>query len=654
MNDMGYFRIAAAVPAVKPGALKDNADAMIHAFTKACDGGADLVLFPELSITGYSCGDLFLQSRLLDEAESQAARLVEETAARGALMIFGMPLARQGKLFNVAVVVRGGTEILGVVPKTYVPDSQEYYENRWFASGDEARFSRITLAGQRVPFGTDLIFRHEEDRRSSFAVEICEDLWGPIPPSSRHAVAGAQMLFNLSASTELVGKADYRRSLVTQQSASCVAAYAYASSGPGESTTDVVFGGHAMIAENGRLLAESERFSSGTEIIYADVDTELLDHERRVARAFGPAGRRELGDTVYRTVGFGGRLRSRGESFESSLRPLDPHPFVPADPTERNERCQEISAIQAAGLATRLERTGIRSVVIGLSGGLDSTLALLVAVRAFERLALPMDGIYGITMPGFGTTDRTLGNVEKLCGGLGLSLERIDIQEACRVQMADLKHSGEPDDVAYENVQARYRTAVLMNRANMVGGLVVGTGDLSELALGWCTYNGDHMSMYAVNTGVPKTLVQYLVRWAAETWVPDAVKPVLIDILETPISPELLPPDAGGAIAQKTEETIGPYELHDFFLYHAIRHGFGPRKVLGLARQAFLDSYDGEELTKWLRVFYRRFFSQQFKRSCLPDGPKVGTIALSPRGDWRMPSDADVGAWLDELEETGT
>ena len=652
MSDMGYFRVAAAVPAVKPAAVRDNADAIIHAFINACEKGSDLVLFPELSITGYTCADLFLQSRLLAEAEIQAARIIEETSARSSLLIFGMPLARQGRLFNVAVVVRGGTEILGIVPKTYIPDSREYYENRWFASADEATFTHVTLAGQRVPFGTDLLFRHEDDRRTSFAVEICEDLWGPIPPSSRHAIAGAQMLFNLSASNELVGKADYRRSLVSQQSARCLAGYAYASAGPGESTTDTVYGGHALIAENGRILAESDRFPVGTEMVLSDIDTELLDHERRVSRTFGPSARRELAGAKYRTIWFGGRLQNHKGAAAVPLRPVDPHPFVPSDPAERDERCHEISSIQATGLATRLERTGIKNVVIGLSGGLDSTLALLVAVQAFERLVPPLEGIHAVTMPGFGTTGRTRANVEKLCEGLGIPLDTVDIRESCELQMKDLGHSGLPEDVAFENVQARYRTAVLMNKANMIGGLVIGTGDLSELALGWCTYNGDHMSMYAVNTGVPKTLVKYLVRWAAETRASAEVKDTLLDILDTPISPELLPPGKDDEIEQKTEDKIGPYELHDFFLFHAIRHGFGPAKVLALAELAFSENYGGETIVKWLKLFYSRFFSQQFKRSCLPDGPKVGTIALSPRGDWRMPSDADVTAWMKELEET--
>jgi len=654
MSDMGYFRVAAAVPAVRPAALKDNADAIIHAFIQACDKGSDLVLFPELSITGYTCADLFLQSRLLKEAEDQAARIIEETSARSSMMIFGMPLARHGRLFNVAVVVRGGTQILGIVPKTYIPDSREYYENRWFASADEAVFNQVTLAGQKVPFGTDLLFRHEDNRRTSFAVEICEDLWGPIPPSSKHAVAGAQMLFNLSASNELVGKADYRRSLVSQQSARCLAGYAYVSAGPGESTTDTVFGGHAIIAENGQILAESVRFPTGTEIILSDIDMNLLDHERRVSRAFGPSARRELKGIEYRTILFGGRLQNQTGNISKPLREVNPNPFVPSDPAERNERCQEIFSIQATGLATRLERTGIKNVVIGLSGGLDSTLALLVAVKAFQRLALPLEGIRAITMPGFGTTGRTLGNAEQLSGGFGISLENIDIRKSCELQLEELGHSGKPDDVAYENVQARYRTSILMNRANMIRGLVIGTGDLSELALGWSTYNGDHMSMYAVNTGVPKTLVKYLVQWAAETWAPGDVKATLLDILNTPISPELLPPGSDGEIEQKTEDRIGPYELHDFFLFHAIRHGFPPAKVLALAEQAYEGHYDKPVIRKWLKIFYSRFFSQQFKRSCLPDGPKVGTIALSPRGDWRMPSDADVSAWMKELEEEKT
>jgi len=646
MKNMGYFRVAAAVPSVKPSAMLENSDAIINAFFSACDEGADIVLFPELSITGYSCADLFLQSNLLREAEKQAVRIISEISARGALMVFGMPISQNGRLFNCAVVVRSGKEILGVIPKTYVPDSREYYENRWFASSDEAVSTEVTLAQQRVPFGTNLIFTHEKDARISFAVELCEDLWSPIPPSSRHAIAGAQMLFNLSASNELVGKADYRRALVSQQSARCLAGYIYSSAGPGESSSDTVFGGHAIISENGRILAETGRFSSATDIVSADIDLELLDHERRISRSFGPAARRELEHQNYRCIRFTGSVQALRGGTPRQIRPVDPHPFVPKDPRERENRCREISSIQIAGLATRMERVGLRNVIIGLSGGLDSTLALLVCVQAFERLALPREGINAITMPGFGTTERTLGNVDALCEGLEIELETIDIKDGCRAQMKELGHGGEPDGVVFENVQARYRTALLMNRANMVDGLVIGTGDLSELALGWCTYNGDHMSMYGVNCGVPKTLVRYLIEWSADTWVNEAVRSALLDVLATPISPELLPPGEDGEIRQLTEDRIGPYQLHDFFLYHAIRHGFSPPKVQALAERAFADIYDAQTILTWLKVFYTRFFSQQFKRSCLPDGPKVGTIALSPRADWRMPSDADVSAWL--------
>ena len=651
VRDSGYFRVAAAVPEVRPAAVRKNGDAIIHAFLEACERGADLVLFPELSVTGYTCADLFFQSRLLREAEDEARRIIDQTSARGALMIFGMPLARDGRIFNTAVIVRGGTEILGVVPKTYIPNSREFYEYRWFASADEAPFSETVLCGSAVPFGTDLLFRHEENENITFAVEICEDLWSPVPPSSRAALAGARMLFNLSASNELIGKADYRRSLVTGQSARCLAGYALVSAGPGESTTDTVFGGHALIAENGRMLAESERYPTASDIIYADFDTELLEHERRVSRTFGPTARSELRGRSCRTVEFGGRLRRTQTEEEGPLRPVNAHPFVPSDASERNERCREITAIQSTGLAARMAHTGLKDVVIGLSGGLDSTHALLVTVRAFERLNLPREGIHALTMPGFGTTERTRTNVEKLCAGLGIPLETLDIRAACEAQLKDLGHSGEPVDTAYENVQARCRTAVLMNRANMIGALVVGTGDLSELALGWCTYNGDHMSMYAVNSGVPKTLIRYLTDWLAESWAPSEITPILKDILDTPVSPELLPPDASGGIAQKTEETIGPYEIHDFFLYYAVHRGFGPSRVLAAAHRAFAGAYDKAELKKWLRVFYTRFFSQQFKRSCLPDGPKVGTISLSPRGDWRMPSDADAAIWLAELND---
>lgn len=650
MSTMGYFRIAATIPKVKPAAIRDNAKAIIQMFMKACDEGAELVLFPELALTAYTCGDLFLQSQLIQETEKEAIRIIEQSSARGALMIFGMPLSREGKLFNVAVVVRGGNEILGVIPKTYIPNSREYYENRWFASSDEASFDEISIGNQVVPFGTNLLFQHEDHKKTTFSVELCEDLWAPIPPSSHQAISGSQILFNLSASNDLVGKADYRRKLIAQQSARCLSGYVYTSAGSGESTTDAVFGGHALIAENGVILTESSRFSVNPELAIADIDVDLLDHERRISRTFSQSARRENHDRIHRRIQFGGRLHyHRGK--RTPIRPIDPHPFVPHELTERDARCSEISNIQAIGLATRLEHIGMKKVVIGLSGGLDSTLALLVTVKAFERMNLPREGIVSITMPGLGTSQHTLGNVKKLCDTVGINLETINIHDSCKRQMEELKHSGEPKDVAYENIQARYRTSLLMNRANMVNGLLVGTGDLSELALGWCTYNGDHMSMYCVNVGVPKTLVRYMVQWFADNGAHTELKCILEDILNTPVSPELLPPDKEGNISQKTEEVIGPYELHDFFLYHAIRHGFQPNKVLHMAVKAFEKIYEEKEIRHWLRFFYKRFFSQQFKRSCLPDGPKVGSVALSPRGDWRMPSDAEVGIWLEELED---
>ncbi|OQX29476.1 MAG: NAD(+) synthase [Spirochaeta sp. LUC14_002_19_P3] len=649
MSTMGYFRVAAAVPEVKPAAVRANGDALLCTFFEACEQGADLVLFPELALSGYSCGDLFLQTHLIQAAREEALRIIEAASAQDTLIVFGLPLSRGGRLYNTAVVAAKG-HVLGIVPKTCIPNAREYYEQRWFSSADEVPFSEVRFGREQVPFGSDLLFRHKTDCRAAFAVEICEDLWSPIPPSSRHAIAGAQLIFNLSASNEFVGKADYRRALTAQQSARCMAGYVYVSAGIGESTTDTVYGGHAIIAENGRILAESERFRDGSQILLMDIDTDLLDHERRVSSTFRSAIRRET-DINRRVIHFSRRLHEAHEAAGPGRRPVSPHPFVPDNAAERDERCREISAIQSAGLAARLKHTGLKAAVIGLSGGLDSTLALLVAIGAFKRLNLPLEGLYALTMPGFGTTGRTQGNAEKLCSGFGLRLETLDIRVACEAQMKDLNHSGEPSDRAYENIQARHRTAILMNKANMVGGLLVGTGDLSELALGWCTYNGDHISHYAVNCGVPKTLVRCLISWAAETWAPPGVKTVLEDILATPVSPELLPPGGGGEIVQKTEEEIGPYELHDFFLYYAIRHGFAPAKVLHLAETAFNGAHDASDIKKWLRVFYTRFFSQQFKRSCLPDGPKVGTIALSPRADWRMPSDADVSIWLEELDK---
>ena len=652
----GYVRVAAASPRVKVGAVGANTDAALALARQAEEDSCDVVVFPELCLTAYTCGDLFHQRALLDAAEEGLARFLDETREFMAVCALGAPVRLDGQLFNCAVAVQSG-RILAIVPKSYVPGYNEYYEPRWFAPADAARSKETRLAGQHAPFGCDLLLQAEKTPGFRVGLELCEDLWAPIPPSSHQALAGATVLLNLSASNDLVGKHDYRRSLVAQQSARCLAAYAYSSAGIGESTTDLVFGGHAILAENGAILAERERFRPGGELTFADVDLDFLQHERMenitfsrgIAREFTvPSGATAPSRPAYRQVTF--RPRHSAEPPLPLARAVEAYPFVPAEAARRKERCREIFAIQSTGLATRLQHTGCKDLVIGLSGGLDSTLALLVSVEALHRAGLERSGVHCLTMPGFGTTDRTRGNAERLCSSLALELTTIDIRESCRLHLSDIGHDGESADITFENAQARERTQILMDKANMLGALVVGTGDLSEMALGWCTYNGDHMSMYAVNVGVPKTLVKYLISYVADERVATDVADVLQDILDTPITPELLPPDENGEIAQKTEDVVGPYELHDFFLYQAVRCGFSPDKVLYLARQAFpVERYPDSTLATWLQVFYRRFFSQQFKRSCIPDGPKVGTVALSPRGDWRMPSDASPDEWLARL-----
>lgn len=639
----GFRRVAALVSPVRPADVPTNVAALIESARVAHGQDADVAVFPELAITGYTCADLFFQPALLDAAEAGLAAFLAGTRELDPLLVVGVPLRAGGALYNCAVVAHRGVP-LGVVPKTFLPNSREFYEKRWFAAAPQARCTTLSVAGHTVPFGTDLVFEDARDAGFAVGVEICEDLWSPLPPSTIAALNGATILCNLSASDELVGKADYRRALLLQQSARCLAAYAYAGAGPGESSTDLVFGGHTLVAENGRLLCEGERFAFQPRCFCADVDLDWLQAERHQTPSFAQAAATA---PAARRIAFGGKVRTLPPA--TLLRAVDPHPFVPSDPARRDERCAEIFAIQSTGLATRLRHTGIRRVVLGLSGGLDSTLALLVCLEAFRRLDLPLDGLVTLTLPGFGTSRRTLQNVRALCESLGLALETIDITAACRQHLADLGHDGETGDIAYENAQARERTQVLMNRANMVGGLVIGTGDLSELALGWCTYNGDHMSMYGVNGGVPKTLVRHLVAWFAENHAAPTAADVLRDILDTPISPELLPTDAQGAIAQHTEAVVGPYELHDFLLYHFVRYGAPPAKLAYLAERAFGAKYPPEELKRWLAVFLRRFFAQQFKRSCLPDGPKVGSLNLSPRGDWRMPSDASAAVWLQGL-----
>ncbi|WP_316347139.1 NAD(+) synthase [Desulfuromonas acetoxidans] len=637
----GYFRLAVASVEHRIADLEFNAEQITSAALRAKKQGCHCVVFPELSLTGYGCGDLFFQSILLERTRQVLGDLKKMTRHEQMILIVGAPIAQGGRLFNCAVVISGG-EILGVVPKNFLPNTQEFYEERWFSAAADRTADEISLCGAMVPFGDDLLFRQKELPGCVLGVEICEDGWVANPPSGQMAVAGATVLVNLSASPEILGKQDYRRQLVQSQSARCLAAYAYASAGPGESSTDLVFSGHSLIAENGQLLAETERFSFATQLAIGDVDIDRLYNERHKNNSFAASS----AQNAYRKIEF-----NCAEHAHTPLhRPLPCHPFVPANLNERDQRCEEIFALQTTALAKRLNHIGVRNVVIGISGGLDSTLALLVTVKAFEKLDLDPQGITAVTMPGFGTTTRTRGNAESLIDLLGAQCRIISIDAAVRQHFADIGHDESVHNITYENSQARERTQLLMDIANQVGGIVIGTGDLSELALGWCTYNADHMSMYGVNCGVPKTLVRYLVSWCAQASFCGETRRVLEDICATPVSPELLPPDEAGEISQVTEDHVGPYELHDFYLFQVVRHQFAPRKVFFLARQAFAERYDDATLLKWLQVFYRRFFSQQFKRSCLPDGPKVGSVALSPRGDWRMPSDACVQLWLDELE----
>ena len=638
----GFVKVAAVTPEVRVADVAFNVDACTVEAERACtEDGASIVVLPELAITGYTCEDLFWQDALLDAAERGLADFAARTADLDALLLVGAPVRVNAKLYNCCAVVSSGT-ILGVVPKRHIPTYNEFYEGRHFVPGT-ADVVPIDVAGQLdVPFGMSQLFACEELPELVVAAEICEDLWVPEPPSIRHAQAGATLICNLSASNALVGKADYRRELVRGQSARLVCGYVYASAGTGESTQDLVFSGHDLVAENGRLLAEGAPFGDGRALTELDV-RQLVAERRRMS--------------TFETVANAAQMDYHVSRFTLDVhhvhltRWVDPHPFVPSDPARRAERCEDVFAIQAHGLAKRLAHTHSSRAVIGVSGGLDSTLALLVAVRAFDLLGLDRTGIIAVTMPGFGTTDRTHDNATLLSQALGVQLREIVIGPAVRQHFSDIGHDESVHDVTYENSQARERTQILMDVANQEGGLVIGTGDLSELALGWATYNGDHMSMYAVNASVPKTLVRHLVRYVADTCGNAAEKDVLLDVLDTPVSPELLPATGDGKIAQRTEDLVGPYELHDFFLYEVLRHGAGPRKVFRLARHALGEKYDTETILSWLKVFYRRYFAQQFKRSCLPDGPKVGSAAVSPRGDLRMPSDACSTLWLAELEE---
>lgn len=637
----GFIKVAAAIPAVKVADCRFNREAIDRLLKQAFEQQVEIVCFPELCLTAYTCGDLFHQQLLVDEAEKELNNLLTENILTDTIGIIGMPVRLGNQLFNAAVAFQCG-KILAVIPKTFLPNYNEFYEKRWFASALDTDAKEISLCGETVPFGTDILLKFHS---TTFSVELCEDLWVANPPSSRHAVNGAHLIFNLSASDENIGKHDYLKSLIRQQSARCIAGYVYASSGFGESTTDLVFAGNGLIAENGSMLAESKRFSFNEQLVISEIDIERLATDRQKNSSFQLGNRSLPVRESYRTVQCDTHFRFL---FELT-RPISPFPFIPVG-KELDERCSEIFNIQVNGLATRLAHTGCKKVVIGISGGLDSTLALLVCVKTFDKLNIPRENILGITMPGFGTTGRTYRNAVHLIRLLEITLKEIDIKAACEQHFKDINHSPDLHDVTYENTQARERTQILMNIANQQHGMVLGTGDLSELALGWATYNGDHMSMYGVNAGIPKTLVRYLVKYVAESQMESYAQETLLDILDTPVSPELLPMDDKGEIAQKTEDLVGPYELHDFFLYYTVRFGFRPSKIYYLAQYAFKDKYADDIILKWLKTFFRRFFNQQFKRSCLPDGPKVGSINLSPRGDWRMPSDASARMWLDEIE----
>ena len=632
----GLIKVAAGTPRIRVGDCRYNAEQIFTLMREADKQGVRILCLPELCLTGYTCGDLFLQDTLLRGAEEGLATVLEATKNLDMVTVLGLPVRHQNKLYNCAAVLHEG-EILALVPKTYLPNYGEFYEKRWFESAPTGE-RLFPFCGQEVYLGSDVVFPCNTMPGLTLGVELCEDLWASTPPSVALAEAGATVILNLSASDELLGKAEYRRALVTGQSARLVCGYVYADAGEGESTTDMVFVGHDLIAENGALLAE-RRFATGLTI--SEIDVERLTYERRRMTTF-----RAKADSRIITVPF-----SLESATTTLTRYVSPTPFVPTDARDRAERCDEILKIAALGLQKRIEHTGASAVVVGLSGGLDSTLAILIAAVAMGLLERPASDIIAVTMPCFGTTDRTRDNAVELARRLGATLKRIDIGEAVKVHFRDIGQSMEDHDVTFENGQARERTQVLMDVANQCGGLVVGTGDLSELALGWATYNGDHMSMYGVNASIPKTLVRHLVSYVCGDKEEEdpALSHVLADILDTPVSPELLPA-VGGKISQKTEDLVGPYELHDFFLYHAVRWGFPPRKVLRLTEHAFGRTYDRATILQWEKTFYRRFFAQQFKRSCLPDGPKVGSVTLSPRGDWRMPSDAVASLWLEELE----
>lgn len=635
--DYGFIKVAAATPKIKVADVDYNTELICNQIDEAAKNGAKVLVFPELCLTGYTCSDLFWQSLMLEKVKEKTIEIARYSKDYDMLIMIGIPYEHNGKLYNVGVVLHKG-KILGMITKKHLPNYSEFYEARHFTKGFE-KVVTVDFAGQKVPMGMNILFKCENRPDMVIGVEICEDLWVPNPPSIRHTMAGATIIANLSASDEVTGKSIYRRDLVAGQSARLICGYIYADAGEGESSTDLVYSAHNMIAENGRMLAEAKRFINQT--VYGDIDLDRIKNERRKMTTYDSKDEED-----YTVVTF--EMNMDNNELSTKINNM---PFVPGDIAKRNERCEEILTIQAMGLKKRLEHTNAKSAVIGISGGLDSTLALLVTVRAFDMLGRDRKGIVAVTMPGFGTTDRTYDNALKMIEKLGTTFIEINISDAANEHFKAIGHDSSIHDVTYENVQARQRTLYLMNLANQYNGFVVGTGDLSELALGWATYNGDHMSMYGVNASIPKTLVRHLVRYYADTCEDIELNKVLMDVLDTPVSPELLPPQDNGEIAQKTEDLVGPYELHDFFMYYMLRLGYTPKKIYYLARNAFEGIYDDETILKWLKTFYRRFFAQQFKRSCLPDGPKVGTVAVSPRGDLRMPSDACATIWLKELEE---
>ncbi|MBO4826720.1 MAG: NAD(+) synthase [Prevotella sp.] len=650
--EYGFIKVAAAVPVMRVADCEYNVQEIESQIAQAEGKGVEVVVFPELCITGYTCQDLFRQQQLLDAAEHGVLRLLDFTRKLDIVAIVGLPVVVGDLLLNCAAVVQKG-ELLGMVPKTYLPNYSEFYEKRWFASSQDLRPTEIHFAGNKLTVSPDpTLFRTCDG--VMFGIEICEDVWAPTPPSNQLALAGADIIFNLSASDELIGKHQYLQSLLAQQSARTMTGYVYSSSGLGESTQDVVYGGNCIVYENGHLLCDGERFSLESQMVVTQIDVERLRSERRTNSTYVNALRNLKWSLAngQKTVNYVNCRSYTPRDFEL-IRPIDPHPFIPAD-EDMAESCEQIFNIQVGGLAKRLLHIHAKNVVVGVSGGLDSTLALLVCVKTFDKLGLDRKGIIGVTMPGFGTSGRTYRNALALMKSLGITMREISIAKAVTQHFEDIGHDPKVHDVTYENSQARERTQILMDLTNQIGGIVVGTGDLSELALGWATYNGDHMSMYGVNASIPKTLIQYLVRYVANSGVDEQSRATLLDIVDTPISPELTPADDKGNIKQKTEDLVGPYELHDFFLYYFLRFGFTPRKIFMLAQAAFQQKdnakYSDEEIKKWLTTFVRRSFNQQFKRSCLPDGPKVGSVSLSPRGDWRMPSDASSAIWLKELE----